>query len=72
MQKHMERSPLPQEGYIRLPQVLALFHVEKSKIWDMVKKGQFPAPKKFGHKTSLWDVNEIRAVMERLSKEGSI
>ena len=63
---------LPAEGYIRLPRVLELFQVEKSKIWAMVKAGTFPAPKKFGHKTSLWDVKEIRDVMERLSKEGSI
>ena len=60
------------EGFIRLPQVLALFGVQKSKIWAMVKAGQFPAPKKFGHKTSLWDVREIREVMERLSREGTI
>ena len=38
----------------------------------MVKAGTFPAPKKFGHKTSLWDVREIREVMERLSREGTI
>lgn len=72
MANSTEREGLPQEGFIRLPQVLALFGVQKSKIWAMVKAGTFPAPKKFGHKTSLWDVREIREVMERLSREGTI
>lgn len=65
-------TPLPDEGFIRLPQVISLFGVQKSKIWEMVKAGQFPAPKKLGHKTSVWDVREIRAVIERISREGSI
>ena len=72
MSNNIEREGLPQEGFIRLPQVLTLFGVQKSKIWAMVKDGQFPAPKKFGHRTSIWDVREIREVMDRISKEGSI
>jgi len=72
MPDKIEVTPLPIEGFIRLPQVMALFGVQKSKIWQMVKDGQFPAPKKFGHKTSIWDVREIREVMERISREGSI
>ena len=70
---HKAKIPsLPAEGFIRLPHVLALFQVEKSKIWAMVKAGTFPTPKKFGHKTSLWDVREIREFMDSLSKKGSI
>lgn len=72
MPSKIESPPLPAEGFIRLPQVLSLFGVQKSKIWAMVKDGQFPAPKKFGNKTSIWDVREIREVMERISREGSI
>ena len=68
MPNRIEAPQLPGEGFI----LLALFGVQKSKIWAMVKAGQFPAPKKFGHKTSLWDVREIREVMERLSREGTI
>ena len=72
MTHRTEMTDLPAEGFIRLPQVLSLFGVQKSKIWAMVKDGQFPAPKKFGRKTSLWDIKEIRGVMEKLSREGSI
>ena len=69
---HNDTISLPEEGYIRLPRVLELFQVEKSKIWEMIKAGEFPPPKKFGRRTSLWDVKEIREVMEKLSREGSI
>ena len=72
MPSKIEATHLPEEGFIRLPQVLSLFGVKKSKIWAMVKDEQFPAPKKFGKKTSIWDVREIREVMDRISKEGSI
>ena len=72
MANNIDSTALPQEGFIRLPQVLTLFGVQKSKIWAMVKDGTFPAPKKFGNKTSIWDVREIREVMERISREGSI
>ena len=63
---------LPQEGFIRLPQLLRILGVKKSKVWQMVKDKQFPAPKKLGKKTSVWDVREVRETIERISREGSI
>lgn len=72
MSKNIEPVILPTEGYVRLPVVLATFGVQKSKIWAMIKEGKFPAPKKFGNKTALWDVRELRDIMERLSREGSV
>ncbi|MDL2271810.1 AlpA family phage regulatory protein [Desulfovibrio sp. OttesenSCG-928-I05] len=69
-----QKSPLslPDEGFIRLPQLISVLGIQKSKIWDMIKAEQLPAPKKLGYKTSVWDVREIREVIERISREGSI
>ncbi|CAK7033822.1 MAG: hypothetical protein DELT_00473 [Desulfovibrio sp.] len=63
---------IPQEGFIRLPQLLHLLGIKKSKMWQMVKDEKFPSPKKLGKRTSVWDIGEVRAAIERISREGSI
>ena len=55
-----ELSPLPAEGFVRLPQVLQMFPIGKTKLWEMVKEGTFPEPSKRGPKTTVWDVEELR------------
>lgn len=39
--------------FLRLPDVLDRIGMKKSKLYDMVKKGEFPAPLKIGD-TSVW------------------
>ena len=72
MSKNIEAVFLPPEGFVRLPRVLELLGIKKSKLWELIKDGKFPAPKKLGAKASVWDVRELREFMERLSREGSI
>ncbi len=60
-------NTLPQEGFIRLPQVLAVIPVSKTQFWLGIKEGRFPAPIKLGARTSAWRVNDIRELIERLS-----
>jgi predicted DNA-binding transcriptional regulator AlpA len=63
-QQDLQRS-LPQEGYLRLKEVLALIPVSKSTWWEGVRKGRFPKPtKKFGPRIAAWDVRDIRALLE--------
>jgi predicted DNA-binding transcriptional regulator AlpA len=61
----LDFSPLPQEGYIRLPKVLATIPVSRTTWYDGIKSGIFPKPtKKFGSSISVWDVKDIRALLE--------
>ena len=65
-------NQLPTEGFIRLPQVLLMFGCGKSKIWDLVKQGKFPAPKKLGTKLTVWDIQELRKFQKEISANGGI
>ncbi len=56
-------APLPIEGYARLPQVLAAFPVSRSTWWAGVKAGKFPKPVKLGPRTTVWKVEDLRALM---------
>lgn len=59
--------PLPTEGFVRLPQVLAVIPVSKTQFWEGIKTGRFPAPIKLGQRTTAWRVEDIRALIARLS-----
>jgi prophage regulatory protein len=61
----LDMTPLPQEGYIRLPKVLAAVPVSKTTWYDGMNSGKFPKPtKKFGPRVAAWDVRDIRALLE--------
>lgn len=58
---------LPDEGFIRMQQVLmALGGISSSTLYDGIAKGHFPAPKKLTKRTSVWSVREIRALIEKI------
>lgn len=64
---------LPETGFLRLPQIIgdpkanppipALMPVCKSTWWAGVKAGRFPAPVKLGPRTTVWRVEDIRALI---------
>jgi len=62
-------SPLPPEGFVRLPQVLHVLGIGKTSFWDGVKSGRFPAPVKLGPRTTAWKVEDIRALITRFSQD---
>lgn len=62
----MQTNILPEIGFIRLPEVLAVFPISKSAWWLGVKEGRFPQPVKLGPKTTAWRVQDIRALIENL------
>lgn len=63
---------LPKEGFVRLPQILAVIPISKSQFWLGVKNGRFPRPIKLGVKTTVWRVEDIRALIVRLSQEAEL
>lgn len=71
----MAMHTLPATGFLRLPQIVgdpkadppvpALIPVSKSTWWLGVRSGRFPRPIKLGPKTTVWRVEDIRALIER-------
>jgi predicted DNA-binding transcriptional regulator AlpA len=63
MQKQEVSSVLPPEGFVRLPVVVKVLGVGKTTWWCGVREGRFPKPVKLGPKTSVWRVEDIRALI---------
>ncbi len=64
MSNHNE---FPQTGFVRLSQILAPagpIPVSRSSWWQGVKEGRFPKPVKLGPRTTVWRVEDIRALFE--------
>jgi prophage regulatory protein len=69
MQKHS--SELPNTGFLRLPQVLAIIPIGKSTWWAGVASGRFPAPVRLGPRTTAWRTESIKKLIAELSGEKS-
>ncbi|MBF0501456.1 MAG: AlpA family phage regulatory protein [Candidatus Riflebacteria bacterium] len=55
---------LPEEGFVRLKQILELIPIGKSTWWAGVKSGRFPKAVKLGcGRTVVWRVSDIRALL---------
>lgn len=62
----MSHSPLPSSaGFMRLPQVLALYPVSPRTWWAGVKSGRFPPAIKLGPRVTAWAASDIEALLER-------
>lgn len=44
---------------MRIPQILEVMPISKSKFWLMVQKGEFPKPIKIG-RSSFWTLNQVQ------------
>jgi prophage regulatory protein len=62
---------MPEQGYLRLPQILEIFPVSKSSWWKGVADGKYPASVKLGERTTAWRVEDIRKLIERLSGDAA-
>ena len=56
-----EHFNLPENGYVRIKQVLTLIPVSKSTWWAGVKSGRFPKPVKLGERITVWRSEDIRS-----------
>ncbi|MFZ1546806.1 MAG: AlpA family phage regulatory protein [Candidatus Nitrotoga sp.] len=55
---------LPLEGYVRLPQILAVIPVSKSTWWAGVASGLYPQPvRTLGRRITAWRVEDIRTLI---------
>ena len=56
---------LPKEGFVRLPVVLKILGISKCVFYAGIKEGKYPRQIKFGPRTSVWRVEDIREVIDR-------
>ncbi len=59
-----KHTPLPETGFVRLPQILQVFPVSKSTWWLGVKDGRFPKPVKLSARITAWRAEDIQALIQ--------
>lgn len=52
-------NQIPPITLMRIPQILKVMPVSKSKFWLMVQKGEFPKPIKIG-RASFWTLEQVQ------------
>jgi prophage regulatory protein len=52
---------------MRIPQILKVLPVSKSKFWLMVQKGEFPKPIKIG-RSSFWTTEQVQSFIKERTK----
>jgi prophage regulatory protein len=57
------RLKFPETGYVRLPQVLAVYPVSRSTWWNGVKEGKYPQPVKLSERVTAWRATDIRRLL---------
>ena len=62
-------ASLPDDAFVRLPTVLAVYPVGRSTWWAGVKAGRYPAPVKLGPNTSAWRAGQIRQLLQPQAQE---
>lgn len=60
---------IPATGFLRLPQILAIFPVSKSAWWEGCRTGRYPKPVKLGPRTTVWRAEDITAFIESVSSQ---
>ena len=62
-------STIPASGFLRLPQILAIFPISKSAWWDGCRTGRYPKPVKLGPRTTVWRAEDIAALVQRIGSQ---
>lgn len=60
----MNRNQLPSTGFVRLPQILAVYPISKSAWYAGIKAGIYPESVKLGPRTTAWPVEAILKLIE--------
>ncbi len=60
--RHLNKS-FPEVGFLRLPEVLAIYPISRSAWWAGVKAGKYPKPVKLSPRCTAWRCEDIRALI---------
>lgn len=63
----MNVEQLPEIGFLRLPEVLAIIPVSRSTWLAGVRKGVYPEGRKLSPGCTAWSVADIRALVARIN-----
>ncbi len=63
-------NQIPPITLMRIPQILKVMPVSKSKFWLMVQKGEFPKPIKIG-RSSFWTAEQVQAFIEERARQST-
>ena len=55
---------------MRIPQILKVMPVSKSKFWLMVQKGEFPKPIKIG-RSSFWTIEQVQSFIQEKAERAN-
>ncbi|QWE19195.1 helix-turn-helix transcriptional regulator [Polynucleobacter corsicus] len=55
---------------MRIPQILEVMPISKSKFWLMVQKGEFPKPIKIG-RSSFWTIEQVQTFIREKTRQSS-
>jgi prophage regulatory protein len=61
-------APLPSEGFVRLPSILAVLGISKNTFLNGIKAGKYPAGQLLGPRTRVWPVSQIRALLSSIEE----
>lgn len=64
------KFPFAEKGFLRLSSIIAPhgpIPVSKSTWWEGVRSGRFPKPVKIGTRMTVWRVEDVLALIERIS-----
>ena len=65
---HQKTNSQSADGFLRLPQVLALIPVSRSGWWAGVKDGRYPKPVKLSPRVTVWRAADIQAFIDGATK----
>lgn len=63
----MSTPVLPETGFVRLPQVLAVIPISRSAWWAGVKSGKYPPSVKLSPRCTAWKSEDVRALIDRIA-----
>lgn len=55
--------------FLRLPSVIELVGIQRTAIYDRIKKGTFPEPISLGPRAVVWDSTAIAAWQEKIIED---
>ena len=64
-------TSIPEIGFVRLPEVLAVIPIGKTCWWEGVKTGRFPRPVKLSARCTAWRAEDIHQLIKHISAESS-
>jgi len=62
------QSAIPETGFLRLPEVLALIPVSATVWWEGVRTGRYPKGIKLSARCTAWRAEDIRALIDSIGK----